>query len=226
MSQSEAQIAALHYDHHQFDRGRSSNRPVSSDSRISHEDYSGMHTEAGFIPRSGKWIPKWSLNDSKLQHVISNRLYRYAIQCALLRHVVLVIPEHLKNDFPALQRMANQRFAKSLRSPRKKRMPLVQHEIHQRHLDAVRAAGGYAQLETAIAYRSFRLGWKSKDIAESLGVTPEKVRQSILRLRIAARLLGFEKNEPRHWTAGTKLRRKRKITIRLRRQYAGMRAAA
>src|ERR1035437_6288635 len=52
---------------------------------------------------------------------------------------------------------------------------LMQAEICAIHNDAVARAGSYAALQAAIAYRSWRLGWHSPDVAESLGVSPGMV---------------------------------------------------
>jgi hypothetical protein len=85
-----------------------------------------------------------------------------------------------------------------------------------RHQAAISRAGGYPQLVAAIAYRSFRLGWTSPVIAESLGVTPTMVRQLIYRLRQTARRIGVEQDEPRQPSAGVRLRGKRLRALRAR----------
>lgn len=84
------------------------------------------------------------------------------------------------------------------------------------HKAAIKRAGSYEALQAAIAYRSFRLGWHSPAVAESLGVTAGMVRQCLARMRNLARELGFEENEPQHWSRGVKLG-PRKKGVRLNR---------
>jgi hypothetical protein len=85
-----------------------------------------------------------------------------------------------------------------------------------RHKAAIKRAGSYEALHAAIAYRSFRLGWHSSAVAESLGVTAAMVRMNLMRMRDTARRLGFEENEPQHWSRGVK-HGPRKKGIRLQR---------
>lgn len=87
------------------------------------------------------------------------------------------------------------------------------------HQSAIARAGSYEAMLAVIAWRSFRLGWTSTAISESLGgtVTPTGVRQHVFRLRQAARKLGFEdKSVARINNYGQKLSRKRLLALRLR----------
>jgi hypothetical protein len=83
----------------------------------------------------------------------------------------------------------------------------IQHEIQASHKAAVRRAGGYLELQAAIAYRSWRLGQSSPIVAESVGMTAWAVRAVLNRLRVAARELGYDTGRAGH-SAGKKRAKK------------------
>jgi hypothetical protein len=61
----------------------------------------------------------------------------------------------------------------------------------------VKGTGGdWLLMVSAICYRSFRLHWHTRDVAVSLAMEERAVMTSILKLRRAAELLGFD-NGPR-----------------------------
>jgi hypothetical protein len=61
-----------------------------------------------------------------------------------------------------------------------------------KHKKAVRRAGSYMAMIAAIAYRSWRLGKDSIEVAREAGIRPACVRQHLNRMRVAARQLGYE----------------------------------
>ena len=70
--------------------------------------------------------------------------------------------------------------------------PRLQHEMQERHKQAVRRAGSYLALQSFVAYSSWRLGRDSVAVATDLGLDPANVRATLERLRTAARALGFD----------------------------------
>jgi len=219
--------ASLHFDAHQFGGPRPSNRSVSAASHISHGDYASMHQELAPPMRHARWIPAWAASDSALRLVIMVRVFSYTQHGKTLRKGGGTLPKSLQNDYVKISRLADAYFAESITNvcPKAVAAP-AQKLISARHKEAVQRAGGYAALTAAISFRSFRLGWKSQQIAESLGVTASMVRQQIFRLREVARALKLESpDENRHWTAGVPLAPHRvRLVKRRMRSKAALRA--
>jgi hypothetical protein len=187
-------MSNLHFDPHQF-AGRRGAYAASAETSISFADYGRMHTEThrGIRP----WCPPFALNDSQLQQVLLLRAWRYThnrgIPAAADR-------DKINRRATALALRGNVVSAD---------VPQIQREIVEKHRAAVRRAGGFLQLHAAIAFRSWRLGMDSVEVAESLGMTPWSVRQSLWRLRAVAKLLGFDVGRAGH-SAGMKRKHKRK----------------
>ena len=187
-------MSNLHFDPYQF-AGRGA-YAASAETNISFNDYGRMHTatHCGVRP----WCPPFALNNKQLQQVLLLRAWRYL-------HHNYSIPAAADRD--KINRAAT---ALALRGnvvgPD---APSVQHEIVEKHRAAVRKAGGFLQLHASIAFRSWRLGMNSVEVAESLGITPWSVRQSLWRLRAVAKRLGFDVGRAGH-SAGMKRKHKRK----------------
>jgi hypothetical protein len=167
--------------------------PASKDTRISTEDYQrGMHTTRGARPlRRKECIPEWANNDTKLRLVISQRVYSYVNY-----RFNALVPEDFVADLPSLKALSDTMTERMAAHP-----PVNgQQEQFQKHIDAVRRAGGYAPLIAAVAYRAYRLCEDSVLIAQGLGITPVCVRQHLNRLRRCARDLGLE-GPSQHWSA-------------------------
>jgi uncharacterized protein (DUF433 family) len=168
----------LEFDHHQFEgHGK---YPVSATSGIAFSDYDRMHTES-HKAKPTAWVPPFALNDKQLQAVLLRRAWRYAFH-------LLPFPENVNRE--ELNRAATGKALKGYAI--KPGAPPVQHEMRDRHIAAVRRAGGYMELQAAIAFRAWRLGQDSVAVADSLGMTPWAVRVQLWRLRDVAKKLGFE----------------------------------
>jgi hypothetical protein len=154
--------------------------PVSADSHIAYEDFSRMHQE-DHAARQSRWVPPFALNTSQLRRVLLVRCWRYV-------HNQTPVPAIL--NWQELNRAAT---AHTL-EPHKILVtsPLLQKLMYARHVEAVIRAGGYLAFQSAVAYRSWRLGQDSVTVAESLGVSPQCVRANLQRLRDIGRMLGFD----------------------------------
>jgi hypothetical protein len=162
-------------------RSGETNQKVGRSAARSFDRGEGMHIEKGASYRFAGWIPDWTRDDDKLRQVLTAR----------------------SNSHDRM--MAYELTAAQLRA-----IPLVQLLLYEKHKESIARPGGYAALQTAIAYRSWREGMHSPAVAESLGVSAPMVRQCLLRMRDVARSLGFEEDVSKHWTAGTRVKRKRK----------------
>lgn len=177
----------LHFDNFQFEnRGA---YPASAKSCLAFSDIRTMHTEH-HDGNPAAWVPPFALNDKQLQQTLLLRAWRYV---------------HNRGIPPAdLHKINADATAKALKgSCVAADAPAIQREMVRKHIAAVRRAGGYMQLHAAIAFRSWRLGMSSVEVAESLGMTPYAVRVALWRLRDAAKKLGFDVGRVGH-TAGMK----------------------
>ena len=188
----------LHFDPYQF-AGRGA-FPASAATHIAFSDYKNtMHT----VRRSANpaaWIPPFALNDKQLQQVLLLRARRY-IHC------------HGKPAAEDLEKINRAATSKALRGNRcivNLRAPAIQREMVEKHAAAVRRAGGYLQLHASIAFRAWRLGMNSVEVAETLGMTPQAVRQALWRMRDTARGLGFDTGHV-GYTAGRKRKQRKKM---------------
>lgn len=175
-------------------------QPVSTG--ISFQDYSRMQTEQRAPSRHGRYIPTFAANDEQLRQVIAQRIWIYLHNGGDHGKV----PDELAKDWQRLCRMADE-FEEKMASRDISHMPKGQRELRQLHHEAVKRAGGYAALQSAIAYRSWRLRQYSVTVGVALGISPQNVRVSVQRMNDAARFLGFEVF-PDHHTRGTKRARK------------------
>jgi hypothetical protein len=180
-------MSSLNFDQYQFEGSRAF--PVSAKTGISYEDYRSMQTATrGATPVA--WVPPFALNDKLLQKVLLLRVWRYV-------HSSSPMPETINRE-----EISHAATKKALRSYaiRKTAAP-IQNEILIKHIAAVRRAGGFLQLHAAIAFRSWRLGMDSVSVAQSVGMTPQAVRQALWRMRDMAKKLGYDVGRAGH-TAG------------------------
>lgn len=185
----------LNFDRYQFDGLRGA-FPASAQSHIAFSDYNTMHTEQHHA-NPAAWIPPFALNNKQLQQVLIRRAWHY-----IHGHGIPAAADRDK-----INRAATAKALKgtNLHSD----APAIQHEMVSKHKAAVRKAGGFLQLLASIAFRSWRLGMNSVEVAESLDMTPQAVRVNLWRMRDAAKSLGFDTGRAGH-TAGMKRKRKRK----------------
>jgi hypothetical protein len=181
-------MSALSFDNHQF-AGRK-NYPVNATNGISFDDYSRMQTHThGEKPAA--FVPPFALNDKQLQKVLLLRAWRYAHGGSA------AFPEQVDRD--SLNKAATKKALEGYTISNA--APPTQHRAAAMHRAVVKKAGGYLQLQGAIAFRSWRLGMDSVAVAASLGTTPQAVRQSLWRLRDLAKHFGFDIGRAGH-TAG------------------------
>src|SRR5690349_21235302 len=130
---------------------------------IAFEDYFRMNTQThGANPKP--WVPPFAYNDKQLQHVLLLRAYRYVTGCAYRYGM----PQKIDRDF--INKLATKKALKGYDiSPD---APAIQHQMAEAHRKAVLRAGGYLELHAAIAWRAWRLGNPSTEVAESLGISP------------------------------------------------------
>jgi hypothetical protein len=153
------------------------------------------------LGRDRKWIPAWSMNDDQLRHVLAQRTWTYL--CNAEGGVVFgknnsggIVPYPLVSNREALQKMLDTLMVNM------RNRALIYNDL-LKHQERV-SAHGFLQLQAATIYRAYRLRQRAPDIAKELGVTPEAVRQWLLRANYAARMLGYECFESRHWSRGKK----------------------
>jgi hypothetical protein len=79
----------------------------------------------------------------------------------------------------------------------------VQHKNIVEHIAAVKRAGGYLELQAAIAFWAWRLGQESPTIATGVGLTPTNVRQALCRMKRIAFTLGFDTGAANHRRGAT-----------------------
>lgn len=184
-------MSSLHFDQHQFER-RSA--PVNGKNGISFDDAKFMQTQR-HKSKPAAWVPPFAMNDSQLQKVLLLRAWLYVGRGRSRRK----LPDP---DSISRQEINRAATAKALRGYIiRPDAPAVQHQAHAIHQAAVRRAGGFLQLLAAIAFRSWRLGMDSVEVAETLGTTPQAVRVYLWRFRDIAKRLGFEVGRAGH-TAG------------------------
>jgi len=185
----------LHFDPYQF--ANHGAFPASADTNISFADYGRMQT----IQRLGNHpsVPPFALNDKQLQKVLLLRAWRYLHQGSMPATV----------DRDKINRAATAKALRGNRCLSNLAAPAIQREMVKKHREAVRRAGSWLALYSSIAYRSWRLGMNSVEVAESLGITPYSVRVILWRLRDSAKQLGFPVGRAGH-TASMKLKKERK----------------
>jgi hypothetical protein len=181
--------AAAHFDLYQFGGLRKANRPVSQESGIAFSDYERMQTHCAPKGR-GDWFPPFAFNEKQLQRVLLVKAWSYVNGCSRA-------PETI--DYAAINAAATVKAVAGYGV--RDEAPQVQREMQAAHITAVQRAGGYLELQAAVAFRAWRLGQTSVEVAASLGITPFSVRVILQRLRDTARSLGFDVGAP-HPTRG------------------------
>jgi hypothetical protein len=192
----------LRFDQHQF-AGRGG-YPVNATNRISFDDYSRMRCAThGAKPTA--FVPPFALNDKQLQRVLLVRAWRFVKGKGGGRGTrgSRPIPENIEREEINQVATAKALAGHEIRADAAQ----IQHEMVEKQKAAVRGAGGFLQLHASIAFRSWRLGMNSVEVAESLDMNPATVRQALWRLRAIAKVLGYEVGRAGH-TAGTTHKRK------------------
>jgi DNA-binding CsgD family transcriptional regulator len=198
----------VQFDDWQF-QGRYQTRAVSVQTKLSFDDYSrSMQTQHRAQRRM--WTPPFALDDRLLRRVLLARAWRY-------RHHGTPLPANA--DWQQVNRDAT---AKALEPHQiKATSPLIQKQMYTMHVRAVIKAGSYLALQSSIAYKRWRLGEDSVQIAEELGISPNAVRIGLARLRDIAKKLGFDIGQEHHSRGSAEhSRRLKKAWRRRKRQDA------
>ena len=139
------------------------------------------------LPRCAMWTPPFVFSEEKLKHVLRVRAQRY------IKHFsTTVAPE----DWQELNRVATEVALRG--HDIRPDAPASQHNMAALHIAAVKRAGGYLELQAAVAFRAWRLGQDSPTVANSVGLNPGAVRQILCRLKRIAQELGYETGAANH----------------------------
>ena len=179
---------ALRFDPHQFAKDPGAFVAGRHEGgNYDHYDASRTQTFTRDITHRG-WTPPFALDTEKLKRVLLFRTWQYA-------HPGTLFPEQI--DRSEINRLAT---AKELKygATIGDNASTIQHEMAAAHRAAVKRAGGYMEFITAIAFRAWRLGNTSVQVAESLGIKPECVRVQLTRAREAAAFLGYDIGKRHH----------------------------
>lgn len=160
---------------------------------ISYEDAHGMSTHVAPYARNAKWIPPFALDTEKFRHVLMVRGWVMAHSGK---------PFNPEVSYERIDAIATVRVLSKYRTP----IP-----EYEKNAAAVRRAGTYLSLQAAIAYRAWRQGQNSVEIAEALGITPVSVRQSLARLKRIARIIGYDVGESHPTYSGKETRKYKQI---------------
>jgi hypothetical protein len=187
-------MSDLNFDPHVFASRRQ--HPVAADytqegwtsNGVGFDDFSRMnvHNRSG---RHKKWTPAFAASPKKLRRVLLERGRLY------------ISRGHPLSDWQTINAAATKR---ALSPELFQNCPDHKRGEHEAHVTAVKRAGGYLELQAAIAYRAWLLGQNSIMVGESLGgMSPTTVRKNLHRLSEVARDLGYE-TFPRHHTYNRK----------------------
>lgn len=192
-------MSSLHFDPCQFAARRS--RPTDAEytqngwtsNGIAFSDYDRMNTVNSSVPmRQRQWTPAFAASDEKLRRVLLHRAWLYLHGSGR--------PASALDDCKTINAAATKKgmeiFTRTFTNcPAHKRCESAA------HLAAVKRAGGYLELQAALAYHAWRLGKDSVAIGETLGMSPQSVRVNLNRICEVARKLGYE-TFPRHYSFG------------------------
>jgi hypothetical protein len=159
-------------------------------SLLSYDDIRYMHLLRAIDRRSDRWTPPFVWSPEKFKRVLLCRAWRYA-------HATKPWPECI--DMAAVNKAATER---ALRGPKIGEDAAEEQRVWAAtHIDAIRRAGSFMALESAICFKCWRLGSDSVTVAGEVGLTPGAVRQHLNRTLRIARELDFDCGQP-HPTRG------------------------
>lgn len=145
-----------------------------------------MHVEHRKVQRCQSFIPAFSRNDEQLRHVLALMAFRYANGGGKQKEYFHLFERNL----PELERQVEAKF-QEWQARRLDTLPVPEKRKYRRHLYIVDAFG-WLGLHAAIAYRSWRLGQSSTQVASQLFMSAPGVRIALWRMNNCARALGYE----------------------------------
>jgi len=179
-------MSNLHFDQYQFAGRR------TKAAGISYNDFERMQAIPSSVPlRQRRWTPTFAASDEKLRRVLLHRAWMYLHGSGR--------PASASGDWKTINDAATKKALESKMNF--SNCPAHKRDENTAHMAAVKQAGGYLELQAALAYRAWRLGHDSVGIAEALGMSPQSVRVNLQRLCNAARDLDYE-TFPRHYSYG------------------------
>lgn len=185
----------LGFDEYQWQRR---SKAVSAASQISFSDFDRMHAFGiKGRRRQREFTPAFANNSEQLRKVLAVSAFRYC------RGGRVPVPEGITLE--ELRGMADAKF-EQWSSRRLENMPAVEQEMVRRHVRSVEHAGGYLHLHAAVAYRSWKLGYTSGQVASELQMSAPGVRLVLYRLSLIAKELGYETAKTGKWLGKWKVR--------------------
>lgn len=173
-------------------------KAVSAESGIAFSDYGRMHSFGiKGKRRQREFAPAFANNSEQLRKVLAVSAFRYC------RGGRAPFPEGI--TLAELRSMADAKF-NQWQSRRLDNFPAVEQEMVRRHIRSVERAGGYLHLHAAVAYRSWKLGYTSGQVASELQMTAPGVRLVLYRLSKIAKSLGFETAKTGKWLGKSNVR--------------------
>jgi hypothetical protein len=152
-------------------------KAVTAASGIAFSDFGRMHM--GYrkpLAFRAQFIPAFATDDKKFARVLGVAGWRYVHGCGCGKPQ---FPEGI--SLQELEALTTKKFGRH-------KGPGKQIDRHR----FVYENGGYMRVHAALAFRSWRLGQTSPEIAEALRMTPQQVRITLHRLNRIARGLGYE----------------------------------
>lgn len=175
----------LHFDRSQFDH--KFYKMSSADSELSFDDIGKMHLfRVKGMRAAARWVSPWVTSDEKLRAVCLFRAWNWSLRSGHRK------PMPANISWQQVKQLCDATFARWKKD--KWGGPAWEQRNIERFISCVEAAGGYLEMISALAYRSFRSGEDAIEIGNKMQMSHAQVRQHIFRLNQAAVRLGFEQH--------------------------------
>lgn len=142
------------------------------------------------VGRSKRFIPEFAVNDHQLRSVILHCTVAYAFRGCKIPQDLLI---NLKN----IEMLARDKAArvKAIADGSEKKY----WDRMSEYLAAVENTGGWMELVSAVAWRSWRNvpPWRTKEVADSLAIKPSTVINIVSALKRTATFMGYPTYQPR-----------------------------
>jgi hypothetical protein len=175
------------FDAHQFDGRRA--KAVSAATEIAFSDFGRMHVERRAEQRSKRFIPAYATDLENIRKVL-------AVAAWGAVHPQRPLPDLVEHNADELMRVTDLHVAKIAAKAISAKASVGQKVGRQRFVSTYAEEGAWLTTRAAVAYRSWRLGENSCQIAAQLSMSPQQVRAILGRLNAIARKLGYETFAP------------------------------